>query len=632
MLTRNYRPESDKRFMPLHRPRAYRAEERRLSKYVSKAVWFTNDDFKDKYRNCWKNWIVRKDDYLHKKKKNGGKYRGRNKNGHYKRKVTTAIFIPKTSGGKLVDKIQQIEDNDMMIKIPWRAKLVEKPGMPYFNLFNKKFHILQGCYRGSDCMCEGKGTTCMTKGVVYQATCKTCGPEATYIGETARQLGIRTAEHIEKAITLNPDSFIIDHWMNFHPTDSVPPAFKFRTVSKHSDALGRQVKEAVMIRQVGALNKRNEFAVNKIIRLEPKKYSWDEAKELKQIQQEEKQREECLKNFIQVMSNVMNNNKDSKYRITIRDNGSTFSRLKTTKRSPGGKIAHCYKDSISKKLRMNCSTPISNSDWRDSHKEPESSPIGAMVDGHNASSFDLDPSPGKNILRTDISNETSKLDLDPNKVAEPLVEVLAQQAVTVASHREAKENFIKRMLLRELPGTDIFIEDIDWGAEVRFNKNVGDTRSFEVLDLSNDDSKLGLDCLFNTGDMYDDIELVEDMHLDTLFLEDHFNEETVNQQLLIDIIEEKKRNKLPEILKLDGLILNNSQKRKRSPEDIITKKLRRMTYTGDASPRLKQPPRNRTRSVNNSKDSGARRRSTFDPAQRLITDIYAVREPKNPPQ
>ena len=38
------------------------------------------------------------------------------------------------------------------------------------------------------------------------------------------------------------------------------------------------------------------------------------------------------KNFLQVSSNVINNNKNSKYKITIRDNGSTFSRLKTTKR------------------------------------------------------------------------------------------------------------------------------------------------------------------------------------------------------------------------------------------------------------------------------------------------------------
>ena len=115
--------------------------------------------------------------------------------------------------------------------------------MMYRIVFGKKFEMRDGCWSGSNCMCEGKGTSCTSKGVVYEAVCKTCLDEvpsqksAVYIGETARQIGTRAMEHVDNATLFKQDSFILEHWMLNHPIRTSPPVFKFKSVSKHRDAL-----------------------------------------------------------------------------------------------------------------------------------------------------------------------------------------------------------------------------------------------------------------------------------------------------------------------------------------------------------------------------------------------------------
>ena len=35
-------------------------EKKKLIKYTTGAIWYTREDYKDKYRNAWKQWIRRK--------------------------------------------------------------------------------------------------------------------------------------------------------------------------------------------------------------------------------------------------------------------------------------------------------------------------------------------------------------------------------------------------------------------------------------------------------------------------------------------------------------------------------------------------------------------------------------------
>ena len=85
--------------------------------------------------------------------------------GQLRSNVITAIFVPKTPGGSLAKAIQ-VKDDELTPQIGWSAKILEKPGVPLSNLFVKRFNMLEGCYRGSNCICGGGGSKCTVKGVV----------------------------------------------------------------------------------------------------------------------------------------------------------------------------------------------------------------------------------------------------------------------------------------------------------------------------------------------------------------------------------------------------------------------------------------------------------------------------------
>ena len=122
MVSRSQLDQRNNKYSPLHRGRSYKSEERRLAKYSSMATWYTDTDYKDRFRNVWKRWIVRK---------NFDKRRVKRKhdiNGGTKR-TTTAIFVPKTDKGELAKSMQTREDI-LSGKSDWKVKILEKPGVP----------------------------------------------------------------------------------------------------------------------------------------------------------------------------------------------------------------------------------------------------------------------------------------------------------------------------------------------------------------------------------------------------------------------------------------------------------------------------------------------------------------------
>ena len=268
---------------------------------------------------------------------------------------STVIFVPKTQDETLIRMLHEAEEK-LAHTTGWGTKLIEKPGTPLLCTFIKPFPMEDGCTRGMDChMCDNKGIKCMSKGVVYQAVCTTCQEQNTkqdedkcrefsYIGETSRQIGTRVGEHMENLIKWKKESFILAHLMECHALSTKPPTFSFRVISKHKDALSRQIKEAVLIRFKGNLNKKCEFASNELIRLESRKYSWEQCAEDKDLRKKEKEHEEMLENFIYVMRNVFNANKRKLYEPYI--DCSSSSRY--------DKESSC----ASKRKRMNTSTPV----------------------------------------------------------------------------------------------------------------------------------------------------------------------------------------------------------------------------------------------------------------------------------
>ena len=125
-----------------------------------------------------------------------------------------------------------------------------------------------------------------------------------YIGESSRPFRYRVREHYNKLDNLREDSFMLNHWMLCHGDSMIPPEFDFKIISCHRDSFSRQLSEALLIEEEGILNKRAEYGVNHLYRLQSNMPEW-ELNKLKE--REAKDRANLvsnLQNFINVITNV----------------------------------------------------------------------------------------------------------------------------------------------------------------------------------------------------------------------------------------------------------------------------------------------------------------------------------------
>ena len=100
---------------------------------------------------------------------------------------------------------------------------------------------------------------------------------------------------------LSKKSFQVNHWMQKHSNSLTPPEFKFKCISSYQDALSRQLSEALWILEEGGLNKKNEFNINELCRLENKTSEKENEKEVYRVKQQEKEDEVKLSQFIAVI-------------------------------------------------------------------------------------------------------------------------------------------------------------------------------------------------------------------------------------------------------------------------------------------------------------------------------------------
>ena len=90
------------------------------------------------------------------------------------KEIAATMFIP-PSGGSLLFKHIEEEENKMVGEMSWKIKLIEQSGVPLNLIFIPKFPLSDGCPRGEECsLCENTGIKCNTKGVIYKATCEWC--------------------------------------------------------------------------------------------------------------------------------------------------------------------------------------------------------------------------------------------------------------------------------------------------------------------------------------------------------------------------------------------------------------------------------------------------------------------------
>ena len=538
-------------------------------------------------------------------------------------------------------------------------KILEKPGTVLINLFGKQFNMSNGCSRGEFCVCNKKGNCCRRKRVVYEAVCSTCPKELApkYIGETARQFGTRAVEHLTNLQLLKKESFMTHHWMDCHPLMTTPPDFKFKILSQHKDALSRQIREAVCIKEWGTMNRKNEFALNELIQLESSCYSWDKASQDKKDKHSEVERDIKLNDFVNVMKKVTNLN-------VVPNVDICNYRLKFQKR----KVKEAQR--CTKRPRMNSSTPLAYRSLAQVTSSPETSPISTM---ENKDMSEDDIICGRNFQDRHYEN----------KLPEPLIERIAKEVVTIHSFNEAEDYYKGRMAKDPIQKEINDIANLPWEEDEKFKMNNSDSRSFDILDLIDCEQDMGLARLFEQKEIkvpepektpgavevefiratdkgitsYNTRPLVvsketsfitwrgekevdqdtEDYGLTWLFGEEEtdygldwlfsdednaFEDRLIDKMALVRAVVAKRRNSLPDIFK-------RMDKRKRSPVELtnsmLTKKFKMMSVASDSSPKLRTPKKSiRVRSCISKSSRSVKGKQKLDPKQALLTQFLNI--------
>ena len=147
---------------------------------------------------------------------------------------------------------------------------MSKSGQKLIILTKKKDPFAENC-SGNDCppcenlQTEGKISRCKIDNVTYQGICKTCGDEGKvriYDGETARNLHVRSKEHINEYNRNNENNWMIKHVNNDHEGKKENVQFIWKVLKKHRKPLERQISEAVNIskkKEDENLNSKSEF-------------------------------------------------------------------------------------------------------------------------------------------------------------------------------------------------------------------------------------------------------------------------------------------------------------------------------------------------------------------------------------
>ena len=319
--------------------------------------------------------------------------------------------------------------------------------------FLTKAPMEDGCPIGTECViCDSKGTHCGSKSVVYIAKCDLCEEEltkirdardiiepelleyfsqGTYVGETSRTWRCRIREHEKKLFDMKPDSFIVEHWAQTHGTQAMPPTFSYSIVSQHSDALSRQIKEALLIKEQGKLNKKLEYSSNELIRTESYKYSWEEERDRQREVRDRNQRNSDTKAFIDVISNVMFNSAAS----------GVTNCLHSSRYIPAQKRTVATIADRRMRPRMETSTPVRLSghyrDARDIVQETTDSSI-EDVDGGDGTMSSLGGQNTLNAPETNVSGDLCQMKIKPS-AAETKTQELAKLTIAGLEYYESLE-------------------------------------------------------------------------------------------------------------------------------------------------------------------------------------------------
>ena len=413
------------------------------------STWYNGNDLGDPYRQQWKLNIRRKGQNI----KNNGEGGLLHRRFNQAREITTTLFVPATVGSRLLQEIQKCEEH-VGRNMDWGIKLLERSGTALSSLFTRRFPINEGCPFGEACrVCEGDAIKCTPRGVVYRAVCEDCerkkkesseevGSEGgsvaeprdkadyTYIGESGRNLRLRVREHMRGLDNLNKGSFQLNHWMDAHGCSVEPPTFRFELIGSYSGALARQLAEALWIIKEGGLNRKYEFRLNEICRLQNGCNDREKEKEVMKNSRERRAAEENLYYFVSVMKNC--------FVPQCLNQRVIYRKRSTEDRDCGQQLSSGRK----KKQKMDFSTPRCPAKLLP--PEGDISPIDGLL--HNASSDSGGQASGTNAGHTtNVSLGMDDLKVTPRKSRNESSEVRRTFHMTVRLERNLfKYGLLKR--------------------------------------------------------------------------------------------------------------------------------------------------------------------------------------------
>ena len=194
---------------PLHRPKGYQEEERRLQKEITRVAWYKPYD--------------------------------------------TVLFCPPTPGGTLAERLKEVATETKGTKI----KIVERAGRSIGSMLPGLKE--NGICGRKDCFIHttgGRGN-CNKESVVYKGQCLTCrdrhNQEAVYIGESGRSTYVRGRQHL--AAIADPrrhgENAFAKHIIEKHSNEH-NLKFKMDIIDTFKRPLQRQIREGVEIYGAGA--------------------------------------------------------------------------------------------------------------------------------------------------------------------------------------------------------------------------------------------------------------------------------------------------------------------------------------------------------------------------------------------
>ena len=199
-----------------------------------------------------------------KTKKKYNWFRGENDN------FKSVMFVDPTPGDTLIKMLRQTE-NTHRIADNMRIKFVSKSGSKLIHKFQKRDPFKGACGR-HDCQpCASSNdnnseiSNCRSNNVTYSAQCVECekgGKIRMYIGETSRNLYVRSCEHYSALRNQNATSFMNKHITAEHANNKENVSFKWKVMRKFNKPLQRQLYEAKTISDMPTnviLNTKQEF-------------------------------------------------------------------------------------------------------------------------------------------------------------------------------------------------------------------------------------------------------------------------------------------------------------------------------------------------------------------------------------